>query len=589
MANWEGIQQSPGVAAGASKDALRASVQLDPRLGAGLSTDAPKAAVLRPTETVSEPSLSVQLTRHDHHNLELKTGFDLGGELTEGQLELYLYFPSNVQVRAATQAELVSDFHSRARLSFPRNAPNDPALLLQEVDSLERLLEQLNDSSPQASELVPELIERVFIEARRVGAIFGETIRSLGTAHQRRIFLTHSRASVNCDPSAELIEVANSITEVATLTDRVRRVCVRDTNSPLPIIGMLSTYASHLLVSYLAGVHAELEKMRNASVKLDLSKYQAGWEALGSMLTSLQSREAASAPHLEDEGERELHLVRLSHMKKFFQSDMFVEVARRQSLQRFSEPAAASAAIFAAIWAAIFQEAVNPQWVHVGFRGVFVICMGIVFYAFRDRLKEILRRSLTRYLAKKLPDVEQDLTAEGQTVGKISEWFAVAKSAAVPVEVKKLRTQACVSEAERHLPEDVLHYRRRFSLQQWKARRVAKIGAAEPTSERSRGWALQEILRINVERHLKHLDDPYKTYSFLDPSGGFSMLRSHRVYHFYACVTGTVSTEAHLAQGAAWQSSLSGPTPTLPVERTFQKFYRIVMDKNGIDRVERVG
>ena len=386
------------------------ALQLDPRLGAGISTPAPKAVstqpLAQPTEKVGEPSLSVQLTRHDHHNLELKTGFDLGGELTQGQLELYLYFPSNVHVRGATQAELVSDFHSRARLSFPRNAPNDPALLLQEVDSLDRLLDQLADSNPKVSEQVPELVERVFVEARRVGAIFGETIRSLGASHQRRIFLTHSRAAVNCDPSAELIEVANSITDVAGLTDRVRRVCVRDTGAPLPVLELLGNYASHLLVAYLAGVHAELVKMRAGGTKLDRSKYEAGWEALGSMLSSLQSQEAALAcknfPHLEDEVERELHLVRLSHMKKFFQSDMFVDVARRQSLQRFSEPAAVGATLFAAIWAALFQEAVNPQWVHVGFRGVFVICMGVVFYAFRDRLKEILKRTLTRYLAKEL-------------------------------------------------------------------------------------------------------------------------------------------------------------------------------------------
>jgi hypothetical protein len=364
----------------------------------------------------------------------------------------------------------------------------------------------------------------------------------------------------------------------------------------VPVLALLEEYAGQNLLHYLAGLTEELERSKAKrsretrrepearsnpaeAAAPDESTQKTDWQQVEETLSQLKAEEVllarSKARDLRDERERELHLVRLSQLKKFFQSDMFIDIARRESLKRFSEPLAAGAAAFAALWAVLFQRWADPSWVEVGFRGAFVLSSAIAFYVLRDRLKEIGREFITRKLSSVVPDVEQDLVAEGSPIGRIAEWFGTKRATEVPPGIRAFRFEACLTEAEKHLPEDVLHYRRAFVLGPKLRRSIRNSptpeqgNAAGPGAGGNSGWALLDVQRINLERHLKHLDDPYKSYRFLDDEGNFSTLRSHRVYHFYACVSARTRSSLGEREG-------------------FERFFRIVMDKNGIDRVERI-
>src|SRR5262249_45505936 len=161
---------------------------------------------------------SIQLSRHDHHNIELKTGFDLGGDQSKGVLDLHLFFPGSVQLKTTVKSELLSDFHARARLSFARDTQDHPRLLEPETESLRRRLHEIIQQ--QNPNELPSLLERAFSETRRLGAVFGETLRGITDSHKRILFLAHSRAAHATDPSAELIDLAQRVGDVAGQLER---------------------------------------------------------------------------------------------------------------------------------------------------------------------------------------------------------------------------------------------------------------------------------------------------------------------------------------------------------------------------------
>jgi hypothetical protein len=195
-----------------------------------------------------------------------------------------------------------------------------------------------------------------------------------------------------------------------------------------------------------------------------------------------------------------------------------------------------------------------------GFRGVFVISFGIAAYVLKDRLKDKFRQVLTHNAAKVLADSEQNLFAEETKIGRIREWFGLKKSTLLPGEVLDLRRSVCLSEVEQILPEDVFHYRR---VQDLKSRPFKRLGP----------WAIQETLRINLDRYLKYMDDPIKEFSLLDDDGRLATAQSHRAYYFYFCVHNAYSNEKKRNS---------------PLKTDSRLLYRIVMDKNGVDRIEHV-
>ena len=75
--------------------------------------------------------------------------------------------------------------------------------------------------------------------------------------------------------------------------------------------------------------------------------------------------------------------------------------------------------------------------------------------------------------------------------------------------------------------------------------------------------AVLEVLRVNLRRYLKFMDDPIKEISFLDEEGNVCFHKTKKVYHVYV--------------GINWEPKCGHPI--------FQN-YKIVLNKKGIQRVE---
>lgn len=486
-----------------------------------------------------EHQVSFQVSRHDDHNVEVKLSLESRKHDLNGRAEIFLFLPTNVKMGACAKDDLAHDFNSRVRLALPESK-KEAASLRYAAQDCRALVEQISLLAKD------ELIERV----QRLGALIDEILKANRAQHRKELFQIHSLVQAPPDPSAPMVRLASEIRDTAERVREVHAVARQESARAVPYFGMLAEFVSHSYAQYLGELSGVFDQILEKKQRYCETIYSRGWMVLGTALASLRS-EAVSLMEMggkemrEDETKRELHLLRIGQLKKFFHSNLFVEVTKNQINRKFKEPAAATAAAVAAIWATYFQHFQAPQLSSVGYSGISVLSLGVAAYVLKDRMKEASRNFLADKALRFLPDVEQELLTHEKPIGRVREWLS--KSKKVPASILELRKRFQFSEAEGHLHEDVLHLAKQYSVK-------AKDVEAEH-------WALQDSLRINLERYLKHLDDPYKEMTFFEDDGQVTRLKAHRVYFFYLVVS---------TQGG--ESAV----------------FRIVLDKQGVQRVERM-
>ncbi|MCC6277864.1 MAG: hypothetical protein IT289_08130 [Oligoflexia bacterium] len=496
-------------------------------------------------QIVPDSRFQAQLKRHDHHSLELNSSMKLEGSTTQGELRLYMFFPQTFQLPSNKKEDVIGDFHSRARLASPRDMDLDTEEFGRELEILRDLIDQ---------DTVGENQERIFQHIRHLGAVCGEYIKTHKSRQKRELTLMFSKANAGpVDLDEGLAKLCFETERLARAVESLRELLANELLRTMPVAKLLSQYVNQIFLDYLGSIKGQLDQAERQKAA---QSRVASWVRFERMLDQLREREfnrlrIKNDPRtiLEDEVEREMMVFKLSQMKKFFQSEMFVEVSAQQALKKYSEPIAAGAAAFAALWAAVFENLGSSGFSQVGFKGVFVICLSIAVYALKDRLKDRFRAVFLKKMGGYLPDVERDLKAQGKKFGEMKEWIFIKSSNQVDSEIRNFRQSACISDAEKYLPEHVLYYRRLFNVER-------------PQGSSQDQLALMDVTRINVQRFLRHMDDAFKTVRLLDENGNFARVSSHRIYPVY------VTLESCLDQVCQRQ------------------LYRVVMDKNGIVRVE---
>ncbi len=468
--------------------------------------------------------VDIRISRHDPHNVEIKTHFSVPESFT-GQTDLFLFLPKNFHAASIRKDKLMEDFLSRSRLavSVPVN------IELSELRSeLEALLAKIGDES--SVEL-----------ARRFAAHASEILRVLGKRQKQQLY----RSAIE-DVPRHFESIYRWVHEVRT------SIAVNAVDNSL--IKLLDEYLSYLFVKYLTDLKEFATKITGAQGE----SLQQTWRAL-----ELQEKE-----YWQNRGfgfvssvggyANEQHLVRLSHLKKFFQSKMFVEIEKGTTVDKLAEPFAAASAGCAALWMAFFQGNLTAH-ANLGLGGSAVLTSGVFAYIMKDRIKDWAKKYFMQQASNFFPDNRQKLLVEKQEIGKTKEWLRVLPRQNLDEAILKWRRRSSFSDLENELPEDVLHYR---VERQVKAMALPGLGHQ---------WAFQDVLRINLNRYLKGLDDPFKEVSTFDPVGQLTRNRCHRTYPITMV----------LVSRSAW-----GRGETSPAERHL--IARVWLDKTGIDRVERL-
>lgn len=498
------------------------------------------------------------LSRHDQHNLELKTSLRLVPVSRRFTSDLYLFLPKNLHAKEWNATELQADFHSRLRLMTKLTAKGSNSLVQTHLDELESTLAHIEHNS-LAGEPLTSANEKIFREARQLGALLGEHIKNESKKLCKEMLLATSLANMAPQPELLIKGVGERIQEVDLLAQRVMHLGANKQLDYLPVLQLLQQYILHVYTEFLVGICKEQQK-----IKVQESQpYYSSWCDLQQEIDELKRQLAQQSQvnelvTAENDSVSELRLLKFSQIKKFFQAQMYIEVNRRETIRRFAEPAAAGAAACAALGVGMFEYISHAQRTTLGTSGLVMVGIGAALYVLKDRLKDYFRKLVTEKLTNLLPQAQQSLIAKGKILGKVQDWFGFCDKRIVPQDILQLRRRGDLTAVEQHLPEDILRFAQEYSLE--------PNYAVEKKS-------VQQIMRINVERFLKHLDDPYRLVGQFDTEGELRMVKSHRVYQFHACIQ--IRPEGFKARSGKNQ-----------VEPLFSALYRIVMDKNGIERVE---
>jgi hypothetical protein len=534
------------------------------------------------------------ITRHDHHNIEVKTVSELTPEPSVVETDIFFFVPRSFELPAVGKNELIRDFRSRMRVALPACMDHSARLFESSLAAFDASLDRLQSELQSDPLLDPghPLCEELLESTKDLCAVVAGVLKNETAETLRQLFLSHTLMTTEHACIEGLLKFGESAVGVQSLIDRMRSIDalkVRpfgdrtstlfelNLSSPLSVFDILDEYVSQLYVQYLVKIRSELSKQVCPQTNnVDPANYAQARFDLESSLDRLQAKEAryrqrfgASKPSSETEIEREHRLLRLSHLKKFFQSKTFVDVSRRPAGRGISESTATIGTAMAAIVAALVERFSRPEITDVAFQGLFVLSFGVIFYVLRDRLKDRAKTMFQRKVSQILPDFEQQLVAGERRIGTVKEWFRILARKDVPESVLRLRREHSASEMESRLPEDVFHCRK---VQEVHSDRISndRFGAKR---------ALHENTRVNIERYLKHMDDPFKDFNDLDLSGRVLRSRSHRIYHFYICVRNVARPLE-----TPWKNVGLRLSPAIRNEQILLS--RVVLDKNGVVRIE---
>ncbi len=551
----------------------------------------------------------MQISRHDHHNLEIKSVIEFAKEPQKITTEVFLYFPKSFEIGLVGKSELAKDFRTRLRLSMPTQHGFEDDNFLASLSLLKQANSRFEIESMVSCEMgheVPADIRECVLEAMKdLAAIVAERLKRFSHEHGRDFFVSQSLLSTPTSRAQGLDFLGKNLQSVRRKIELVRDAAKARSEEGRQINGLLDEYTSQLYVQYLGAVNFEFQRLSEDFSKNELEGDVTAIQAEGSttidsslsletarlrvqqLLLALQEDEAMYRRarnwsfDSETEIERERHLMRLSQLKKFFQSKTFIDVAKTQAAQRLNESTALVGTAIAAITAAILEQFGRKNVATLASQGLLVVGLGVILYVLRDRMKDWARVKLQEKAMVLIPDFETLLVANKKRFGLSREWLQILASKSIDPEVTEVRHSDTLVERSLRLPEDVLYLRRVFFLDG---------GFDAPDQSRS----LHENVRLNLDRHLKFMDDPFKDLTDLEADGSFVLSRSHRVYHFHLVTRTTLLTGPYSRPSRirVWKHALMailGMKPKLPPpDRTEIRAHRVVLDKSGIVRVENL-
>ncbi len=517
----------------------------------------------------AQPNCSSFVSRHDPHNIEIKTVFEIANGAFESELDVYLFVPRNFGIKLEDRLDLLKDIRARLKLSVPFHGDQNNQGLKEILIRLQKSVDQCRDPSLEmlGNEQDAQAADIMVEEARDLCALVTESFKQSANELSKQVFLSHNLLSNIHSTVKSLNELEGQLHKKSEIMNEVRNVIV--TNSSPQILKLLNEFLSYVYIQYLAAVRFELDSTElTEEVKSNLD-YQSARSKLEICMSELQEKEAAHRYRVglrfdpeETEKERELRLMKLSHLKKFFQSKSFVDFTTKNNVKRIHETLATLGTLLAALAVAGLESFKDSGATQVTFKGLFLLSFGVIAYVLRDRLKDWTKQLLNKKASAYIPDVENNLWAQNKKMGFVREWLRVESKKSIPMTISVKRQGVEGSDLEKALAEDVLHYRKIQNI----SRHASDFKSHSGVS------AVHENLRINLARYLKHMDDPYKDLAELDAWGAIKKSKSRRVYHFYVCVNLKYSsTKAHHSSAPVHEQLVIS---------------RVVMDKNGVVRVE---
>lgn len=488
--------------------------------------------------------------RHDSDRVELQLGFD--GEMQsekscEYEVNMQFMFPKSLGLSENFDKEAFrSQLQSHLRLHTHAGNPQNPTKLTRVKERLELLTHHLSEESLK-------------FFALEIEAFLKFEIKTL------KKHIKTKKALPNEDVHDQLLQTHDLLDHYRKLLEQRHLMGKSAKDFPFDSFDhdllLLDEYVSHLYVSLLSHLkffsHSCVKSEKIEATIPRLSKKEAEHrKKLGYFLQSDNNQNT--------EAEEEHYLRRASLLKKYFQKILFIRAMPTSRENRLLIPVyGLSAAIAATFAIAVQTYQMDRQAQNIGIGTVAFISVAVFAYVVKDILKDKARKYFFNRSQKYFPDYKIKLSYvsrhDRKDLGTVDEFINLSSVDDLPSVVRELRFSVIDLDLEPEVEEDVVEYKKVFSLN------LKSLELREHYH-----WGIREVLRIRLDRFTTSMDDPNKMLHLLKSDGSIESHLGHRVYFLHLAVS-----------IRPLNSFVSNELGTL-------KLFRITMDKTGVLSVEGI-
>lgn len=460
-------------------------------------------------------NLETNLRVHSKNHLELKTSIPVSETgIEKYHLKFYLFSPAQLNIRENTNnqiSEIYTDINVRTRFSSPNLSISniiDPEC---ELSPLCRIMQQL-----QLSIFNKESERRIIYE-------FQTLVNNFRREMKDTILLVKIESVKPSALSVCTTKIERTLNDIDKLVKKFRNLHAlflepRIADTLRTAFLWCDETVSSIIIESLVELFKIAKRLQLEEKLVELIELKAVQEE-----HHRKEFQYITDPDSNERYVGEAVSYRSGMLKKWSQSALYIRAEESRLPQRIGHiiaGVAAAAAMTFAVLASLYAQRVYSQntlpW-------ALII---VLAYVFKDRIKEILRSVMGRGLPKLLADhitrFRDPVSDKKVGAAKVRIEFLRARD--VPARFMEMRTKVH-NPFRKLLPEEtVICYSRDISINSRKLKRSHR-----------RLEAINEIIRIRLDKWFKEMDDPEDRFYSLE-EGKVKTFEGRKVYHLHVII-----------------------------------------------------
>ncbi|MFL5345913.1 MAG: hypothetical protein ACJ8AT_14075 [Hyalangium sp.] len=499
------------------------------------------------------PLLQNRLEVHDRKQFEIKLEYQPSGadDETRYLVEMFLFVPNSLNIDAETypRADFYADIHNYVRFTTPVMSLEE--LLSSASSPLANLEAWLTTGAGTEAEIV--------YQAKLLCCIFRGALRRFAKVVDGRCEPPAASSLSEADCAALQRIVLGSQEAVTRVLERFRAwtkatAGLRLQEKTRASFRLVDEYMSLTVEQYFRKAVADMDSLPRSGVYIEPRKALMNTVILEETYRKDNQLRSVLSPT----GDNEEYMHRIGFLKKFCMNILFLSARRKGKRQGWEEVLFAFAAGLAMAFATAVAFWAQARFPQVSLNFFLIVVLG---YMAKDRIKEGLRRIFSSFASRHLFDRMAEIVdpVTKKTLGTLEERVDYGRLVKVPEEIASLRRlDDFITVSQGELAESVIRYQKEIVLD------------AELLPRTQRGLTgVTDIIRFNVERFLRDMDDPELALEYVDLED-FSVGR----------VKAAKSYQVDLA--------FRFTTDEADQEKVSVQLVRLVLDRNGIKRMLRL-
>lgn len=480
---------------------------------------------------------------HDRFQFEIKLGYGLDSnkKRNEYSIDSYFFLPNNLGVNEDTYSK--NDFYSDLQIYLRFKTPQYYlGQIAEKGNPLFKNLEysMINLVKKRSTSSIQSYKDNIKLFCCILKAAFRDHINYLFT---RTVIQDDEILVDNMIIFSEKISLEfRNLRRLLTVPDMDDRL--------FSIYLFADEYLSLLKEQYCFKIITILNKHRNYDTSPLIKRIRdcIAWEIS-------YRKENAYPSIVKADTDNEDFIYRSSVLKKYMSNILFLDIQRRSGnkyLEHFFFSISAGLAMVVAT-AIAFYSKVSFGDISLPF---FIIL--VVSYMLKDRIKEISRQFFSSLMSRFICDQKVNIFyVPGQNLGVCKESMDFMELQNLPKEILKLRNFDHLTEIENGwVGQDVIRYKRHIQLFEKKIKNSLLNYDVD---------SVNDIIRFDISKFINKMDNPDKKLFYLN-NNSIEIIPADRTYHLNLVIKYTINKKEYL-----------------------YKRFRIIMNRNGIKRLEEVG